>query len=462
MKGEMAFAISLLIFRHIRIFGFMAHILIIEDDISFAGLLQDFLEMQGYRVSMADTIAEGINLLNTQPDALLLDYRLPDGTGMDILAALTERNMSVPAIMMTSFHDVRLVVATMRSGACDYITKPVNPEELLLALRDALTKRTPSQQVTSTLPQFIEGRSGAAHTLYEHMKLVAGTDYSVILQGNSGTGKELAAANIHKLSRRSSRPFVALDCGALSPELAGSELFGHIKGAFTGAVQNKRGQFELAKGGTLFLDEVGNLSYDIQVKLLRALQEQEITPVGSTDRIKTDVRIITATNDDLQVAVNNGKFRLDLYHRLNEFKILLPSLQQRKEDMDMFISYFIDQANQELGKNINGISDTVKGLFMRYDWPGNFRELKNIIRRAVLLTNGDKIGTEHLPEEMLYYTPASQSAIAGLKDSKEQKEKELIIKTLIQTKYNKSKAAKLLNVDRSTLYYKMTKYGIHG
>jgi two-component system response regulator HydG len=281
------------------------------------------------------------------------------------------------------------------------------------------------------------------------------------VQGDSGTGKEQVARSIHNKSKRSGRPFIAIDCGALSNELAASELFGHIKGAFTGALLDKKGQFEAADGGTLFMDEVGNLSYEVQVKLLRALQEREIQPVGSNKIIKVDVRIVTATNDDLINSVKNGSFREDLYHRLNEFKIQLPPLRDRPEDMSLFIEYFIKQSNREFDKRVKDVSPDVNMLFQTYDWPGNLRELKNIIKRAVLLTNTDTIEMEALPEEMAFtVSNAAKTASADLKQIQSETEKELIEKTLKEVKYNKSKAAKLLNIDRTTLYYKMAKYGI--
>jgi two-component system response regulator HydG len=372
--------------------------------------------------------------------------------------------MHIPAIIMTSFNDVRTAVQAMRSGAFDYITKPVNADELLLVLNEALNRKTttaPATQQQNVLSGFIEGNSEISKKLYEYIKLVAPTDMSVIILGESGTGKEYVARSIHSLSKRADKPFIAVDCGALSKELAASELFGHVKGAFTGALQNKKGLFEAANGGTLFLDEVGNLSYEVQVKLLRALQERVIQPIGSTQQIRVDVRIITATNEDLPSA--NGNFREDLYHRLNEFKMDVPPLREREEDLEIFTQHFIKQANQELGRQIKRLSSGATTVFRQYDWPGNLRELKNVIRRMVLLTESETAGMESLPDEMTFSVnqmPKTQST--DLKALNEGNEKELIKEILRQVKNNKSKAARLLNIDRKTLYKKMEKYQIEG
>jgi two-component system response regulator HydG len=421
--------------------------------------LEQFLLRNGYDVTVAHNVKTGkASLLTKKFDLALLDYRLPDGLGMDLLTILHSNYKHTAPIIMTSFHDVRIAVKTIRSGAYDYITKPVNHDELLLIIQEALSKKDALTAPVVKAPKFIEGTSVVSQQLQEYIRLVAPTDFSVIIQGDSGTGKELAARSIHNLSKRSSKAFVALDCGALSADLAGSELFGHVKGAFTGALQQKVGQFEAADGGTIFLDEVGNLSYEIQVKLLRAIQERVIQPVGSNKQINVDVRIIAATNENLLNAVKNGKFREDLYHRLNEFKIQVPSLHDRREDIMLFVDYFIKQTNAELGKKIKGISKDVELLFMKYDWPGNLRELRNIVKRAVLLTANDEISVAALPNEMLLSVQREAEQLASLQSTNS--ERDLIINALEETQYNKSKAAKLLNIDRTTLYYKMSKYNI--
>ncbi len=441
----------------------MPNILLVEDDTTFSQILEGFLKKHGHDVDAVYNVKNGVRSLEKKEyDLLLLDYRLTDGNGLEVLAATKERGMHIPAIIMTSFNDVRTAVQAMRSGAFDYITKPVNADELLLVLNEALSRKDaePASQ-QKVLSGFIEGDSEVSHKLYEYIKLVAPTDMSVIILGESGTGKEYVARSIHSLSKRAEKPFVAVDCGALSKELAASELFGHIKGAFTGALQNKKGLFEAANGGTLFLDEVGNLSYEVQVKLLRALQERVIQPIGSTQQIRVDVRIITATNEDLPSGKSN--FREDLYHRLNEFKMEVPALREREEDLEIFTQHFIKLANQELGRSVKRLSSGAMTVFRQYDWPGNLRELKNVIRRMVLLSETETAGMESLPDEMTFsVNQMPKSPSTDLKALNETNEKELIKEILRQVKNNKSKAARLLNIDRKTLYKKMEKYQIEG
>jgi two-component system response regulator HydG len=444
----------------------MARILIVEDDSTFSALLTGFLKKHGNEVQPAISVKEANEQLDqTGYDLVLLDYRLPDGTGLDVLAHIQTKNLNTAAIVMTSFHDIRTAVKTVKLGAYDYITKPVNADELLMVIHEALAvNQEEPQAVHKDDGSFVAGVSNVSQEIQNHVKLVAPTNLSLIIQGESGTGKEQVARTIHKFSKRPDGPFVALDCGALSQELASSELFGHLKGAFTGALQNKKGQFEMANGGTLFLDEVGNLSYEVQVKLLRALQERVIQPIGSNQLIKVDVRIIAATNDDLLTSVRNGNFREDLYHRFNEFKIVLPALRERIDDMELFISHFIMQANSELNKRVKDIDDEVRRLFYKYDWPGNLREMKNTIKRAVLLAEGSVITMQDLPTEMNSVVEEQQT-IASTPDLKAMQalnEKETIVKVLREVRFNKSKAAKLLNIDRTTLYYKMAKYNIEG
>jgi two-component system, NtrC family, response regulator HydG len=441
----------------------MAQILVIEDDSTFALLIENFLQKHQHQVDVRHNVKSGFQALQQKPyDILLLDYRLPDGNGLEMLSAARNKNINIPAIMMTSFNDVRTAVKAIQTGAFDYITKPVNPDELLMRLNDALGKKEVKQPVEETSSsEFISGKSEASQKLHEYIELVGPTDMSVIIQGESGTGKEYIANSIHRVSKRAKNPFIAIDCGSLSKELAASELFGHQKGAFTGALYDKKGQFEAAHGGTLFLDEVGNLSYDVQVQLLRALQEKVIHPVGSNKQIKVDVRIITATNEDMLSSVAKGEFREDLYHRLNEFKISVPALRERDNDLETFIKHFISLANKELGRNVKRLSVEVTSIFKKYDWPGNLRELKNVIKRMVLLSKGEEAGIETLPEEMItsINLPLKPSG-TDLKALNEANEKELITETLRKVKYNKSKAAKLLNIDRTTLYNKMEKYQI--
>ena len=444
----------------------MAKILIVEDDTTFSQLLQGFLKKHGFDTVATNTIRSSFEQIEASPfDLLLLDYRLPDGTGLEVLAKANEKAIAIPAVIMTSFNDVRTAVKAIQLGAFDYITKPVNPEELLMIINNALHKKKDKTTAAVAIPDnppFIKGDSPEANKLYGYIDLVAPTDMSVVIQGESGTGKEYAARTIHNQSKRKNKPFIAIDCGALSKDLAASELFGHIKGAFTGAINDKKGQFEAANGGTLFLDEVGNLSYDVQIKLLRALQERIIQPLGSTKQIPVNVRIITATNDDLLNSVSNGDFREDLYHRINEFKIQLPPLRSRGKDLELFIAHFIHQSNAELERNVTTISPEVKKILLKYDWPGNLRELKNVIKRMVLLTPGDTAEANSLPDEMIFSIEHNLQKASGtdLKAQNEVNEKALIVETLQKVKYNKSQAAKLLNIDRKTLYSKMDKYEI--
>ena len=442
----------------------MEKILVIEDDLTFSQLLEGFLKKNGYSTDVKHDVKSGIKALEgTKYDLLLLDYRLPDGTGIEVLTASREKSLDIPVIIMTSFNDVRTAVNAMRCGAFDYITKPVNPEELLMVIKEALKRKTesklPDKHPSST--GFISGSSSGAEKLNEYIELVAPTDMSVVIQGESGTGKEYFARVIHQKSKRADKPFIALDCGVLSKELAVSELFGHAKGAFTGAITDKKGKFEAANGGTVFLDEIGNLDYEVQVNLLRALQERVILPLGSNRPVPVDVRIISATHDDLLESVSQGKFREDLYHRINEFKIQLPALRNRGDDFELFTKHFIELANKELGRNVTRLSPEVVSVFKRYDWPGNLRELKNVIKRMVLLSKTEEAGSEALPDEMMFsINQQPKPTGTDLKAINETNEKNLIIDTLEKVKYNKSMAAKLLNIDRKTLYSKLEKYKI--
>ena len=442
----------------------MANILLVEDDKTFIQILQGFLVKQGYEVDARDCIKDAVTAISkTEYQLILLDYRLPDGIGLDLIKLLRSKDIKTPVIIITSFLDIRTAVNALKMGAFDYITKPIIPDELLMIINEAINKKEQKVTPPTVTGQFVEGNSERSVQLSDYVKLVAPTEVSVIIQGESGTGKEHIARSIHAQSNRSKESFVAIDCGTLSSELAASELFGHSKGSFTGALQDKKGQFEMANKGTFFLDEVGNLSYDVQVKLLRSLQEKVIQPIGSNRTVKIDVRIIAATNEDLLLKVKNGTFREDLYHRLNEFKILVPALRQRKGDLPQFIQHFIALSNKELGRNVQKVSDEVMEIFTHYEWPGNLREMKNSIKRAVLLTKGDTIEKLVLPEEMLLenssniHTPPAEFDLKALQETNE---REMIIKTLQEVKYNKSKAARLLNIDRKTLYLKLAKYNI--
>lgn len=445
-------------------------VLLIEDDRTFQRILEGFLAKNKFESVACSTAKEGLAAVAKQDfELVLLDYRLPDGTGMEVLEQIKHNHPQLPVIIMTSYSDIRTAVKAMKAGAFEYITKPVNPDELLLLIKSALSKPTKSEKTSVvSQPQFVVGSSDIARQLQQQISLVAPTNLSVIIQGESGTGKEQVARSIHQLSTRAQKPFVAVDCGALSKELAASELFGYVKGAFTGALRDKEGQFVAADGGTLFLDEVGNLSYEVQVKLLRAIQERIVQPLGTTKQIQVDVRIITATNDDLHEQSKNGMFREDLYYRLNEFKLHVPALRNRGDDLQEFMDFFMSQSNTELGRTTTGFNTELTNLFRKYDWPGNLREMKNVIKRAVLVTGTGEIGVASLPPEMVdavnkpLIHSIAETNTYDLKAIQESQERDLITKTLAEVRYNKSKAARLLNIDRKTLYLKMEKYNIQG
>lgn len=450
----------------------MAKILVVDDDSTFCIMLKTFLGKKGHEVKEAFSYDEALRSIKTEEwDVLLSDFRLPEYSGMDLLREAKRESTETIVILMTGYADIRMAVKAIKMGAYEYVTKPINPDEILLTISNALASRSNStafEDEDAPMPgnKFLKGISGQSQQVNDYISIVAPTNLSVIIQGDSGTGKEYIAREIHRQSKRSKKPFVAIDCGALPKDLAASEFFGHIKGSFTGAISDKIGQFEVANGGTLFLDEIGNLTYDVQVNLLRAIQERRIKRIGSSREVEVDVRIITASNDDLLEAVKNGEFREDLYHRLNEFTIHVAPLKDRKGDMSIFANHFLALANQELGKNILGFDNDVLEVFTNYSWPGNIRELRNVIRRAVLLEQSSKIGLKSLPFEILSHkedlstTRVKPVPSENLKDMKEKAEHDLIVATLEKVRYNKSKAASLLNIDRKTLYNKLKQYGI--
>ncbi|MBU2995588.1 sigma-54 dependent transcriptional regulator [Cellulophaga baltica] len=452
----------------------MPKILIIEDDTAFCQMLQKFLTKKEYDVEISFSAEDGIKKFKSDSfDAVITDLRLPNYDGIQLLTDIKTENPKTPVIVMTGYAEVSTAVRAMKKGAFDYISKPFTPEEIVMLIKNALqdkapqakTKATPkAENTTATAVEVdttanngaISGISDASKKLNEYINLVAPTDMSLLITGESGTGKEVTAKAIHDKSKRSAFNFVAVDCGAIPKEIATSEFFGHIKGSFTGAIEDKIGHFEAANGGTLFLDEIGNLSYENQIQLLRALQERKIKRVGSTKEIDVDVRIITATNEDLLDAVEKGNFREDLYHRINEFSIEIPSLYDRLEDLHLFADFFLDKANASLGKNVFGFSDETIAVFRKYHWPGNLRELQNIIKRSVLLTTGDYIEITVLPKELFEENKKPEST----NFSKDAYEKEQILRALKEANFNKSKAAKLLQITRKTLYNKINHYNL--
>jgi two-component system response regulator HydG len=482
----------------------MSNILVIDDDMDICMLLQRYLSKNGFSVTLAYSGKAALESVQQQiPDIVLCDFRLEDMTGGELLEKIKQAHPHIPVIIMTGYSDVRTAVSIMKFGAYDYVTKPLLPEEILLTLKKALaaggsaqsengqrpssnSERAPEKQRSSkTKSKYIFGKSDVFKVILDQIKLVAPTNFSVIIYGESGSGKESVAMEIHNNSQRASKPFIAIDCGTLSKELAGSELFGHEKGAFTGALNQKTGSFELANGGTIFLDEIANLSYDIQMALLRVVQERKMKRVGGIKDIDLDVRIIVASNERLSESTRKGKFREDLYHRFNEFSMEVPPLRKRQSDILMFANHFLEKTNAELEKHIQGFSPQVVEILHRYPWPGNLRELHNVVKRATLLSPGDWVEISALPFEITHYEKLNFESEAsvyanesheehsgnghaprkniplsdyGMKHASIDAEFELIVEALRKCNYNKSKAAQLLNIDRKTLYNKMKQY----
>lgn len=481
----------------------MEKILIIDDDKDLCFVLKRFLSKHGFEVLEATTGRVALDILDTvEPDLILCDFRLEDMSGSSILKKIKEKNPSVPVIIITGYSNIKTAVEVMKLGAMDYVTKPLLPDEILLTIKKALNRST-DEKPAETREQdpalkeqerlnlisakryepgsYIFGDSLDFKSILNQIDLVAPTNYSIIIYGESGSGKEVIAQEIHKRSRRSNKPFIAIDCGTLSRELAGSELFGHEKGSFTGAIGQKAGSFELANGGTIFLDEIANLPYDVQVSLLRVTQERKMRRVGGTKDIDLDVRIIVASNKKLWDSARTGHFREDLYHRFNEFQINVPPLRERVNDIMVFANHFLQQTNRELGKNVKRFSPEVEDVFKKYVWHGNLRELKNVVKRATLLADSSVIDIKSIPFELVNYrklqfessgeqpvavkdnaaVSAGQPLVArepGLKSVSIDAEYEWILETLKKVDFNKSKAAKLLKIDRKTLYNKIKQY----
>jgi two-component system response regulator HydG len=492
----------------------MQKILIIDDDRDMCLLLKRFLTRHGFDVLEAYNGKKALEFLDeTEPALVMCDFRLEDMEGNVLLGKIKEKYPHLPVIIITGYSDIKIAVEVMKMGAYDYITKPLFPDEILVTIRKALETSATPAETRASRPVYSEPVNGSStsneisdskekkptvihsgeyifgdtpvfRTILQQIDLVAPTNYTIIIYGESGSGKEAIAQEIHKRSKRKGKPFVAIDCGSLSKELAGSELFGHEKGSFTGALNQKIGSFEVANGGTIFLDEVANLSYDIQVSLLRVVQERKMRRVGGTKDIELDVRMIVASNEKLWDAARKGKFREDLFHRFNEFSIDVPPLRQRHDDVMLFANHFLQQTNHELGKNVKRFSPEVENIFKSYVWYGNLRELKNVIKRATLLTDNDTIEASSLPFEISHHdklqfeqpeTSAFPTTITQqptsiadeiprtisettLKGASIDAEYEMILKALKKVNFNKSKAAKLLNIDRKTLYNKMKQY----
>ncbi len=481
----------------------MEKILIVDDDKDLCFVLKRFLSKHGFEVLEATTGRAALEILDSvEPDLILCDFRLEDMSGSSILKKIKEKHPSVPVIIITGYSNIKTAVEVMKLGAMDYVTKPLLPDEILLTIKKALNKSAEDKPAEANEQElaireqekvnlmnakrqaetgsYIFGDSPDFKNILNQIDLVAPTNYSIIIYGESGSGKEVIAQEIHKRSRRSNKPFIAIDCGTLSRELAGSELFGHEKGSFTGAIGQKAGSFELANGGTIFLDEIANLPYDVQVQLLRVTQERKMRRVGGTKDIDLDVRIIVASNKKLWDSARTGQFREDLYHRFNEFQINVPPLRERVNDIMVFANHFLQQTNRELGKNVKRFSPEVEDVFRKYVWHGNLRELKNVVKRATLLADSSVIDIKSIPFELVNYrklqfeNTGEQPAVArdqgvtvqqppvvrepGLKSVSIDAEYEWILETLKKVDFNKSKAAKLLKIDRKTLYNKIKQY----
>lgn len=471
----------------------MKHIFIIDDDMDMCQLLSNFLQRKGFKASCATSGKKGLEAVKENNfDLVLCDFRLGDMDGKEVLQQIKAIDPSMPVIILTGYSEVKMAVEVMRLGAYDYVTKPLVPEEIIKMINKALDQEEqPANAKSSTTgstdkkkdiasdDDIMIGKDKLTQQMYKDIQVVAPTDYSVILYGESGTGKEVIAKIIHQNSKRKGKPFLAVDCGTISRELAASELFGHVKGSFTGAFADKVGFFEAANGGTIFLDEIANLPLDVQIVLLRVIQERKFKKVGDSRDIETDVRIIVASNENLQEAYKAGKFREDLYHRFNEFSISIPPLRKRKDDIVPFAHFFLEKTSQELGKTFDGFEDEVLQLFLNYDWPGNLREFRNVIRRASLLSSSGKINSNVLAWEIIGSLPSvsepitvssnaedasettgstSAEPVFDLKNAASDAEYKTILHALKQVKFNKVKAAKLLNIDRKTLYNKLKNY----
>lgn len=476
----------------------MKHIFIIDDDMDMCQLLSNFLKRKGFAASSASSGKKGLEAVKEgNYDLVLCDFRLGDMDGKEVLQQIKAIHPQMPVVILTGYSDVKMAVEVMRLGAFDYITKPLVPEEIIKMINKALEEdadpspaasaakaNTKKEKDVAADDDIMIGKDKYTQQMYKDIQVVAPTDYSIIIYGESGTGKEVIAKTIHQNSKRKNKPFMAVDCGTISRELAASELFGHVKGSFTGAFADKVGFFEAANGGTIFLDEIANLPLDVQVVLLRVIQERKFKKVGDSRDIETDVRIIVASNENLQDAYKAGKFREDLYHRFNEFSISIPPLRKRKDDIIPFAHFFLEKTSKELGKTFDGFEDEVLQLFLNYDWPGNLREFRNVIRRASLLSSSGKINSNVLAweiigsspttteptaaaastasaaiEEMVdTNTPSSGEPVFDLKNAASDAEYKTILHALKQVKFNKVKAAKLLNIDRKTLYNKLKNY----
>lgn len=447
-------------------------ILVIDDEQDICLLLERFLNKKGYECTASSDEVKGFNLIkNNNYDLVITDLKLPTISGIELLQKIKILSPKTKVIIITGYSDIKTAVEAMRFGAADYVSKPLYPDELLSVVKEALkdtlndhalkNNSNSNKKKNTYSTNYVVGSDLSSKKLFDNINLIAPTDMSVLIYGETGTGKEYVAKEIHARSDRKDKAFIAIDCGALPRDIAASEFFGHTKGSFTGALHEKEGLFEAADGGTLFLDEIGNLSYEIQVQLLRVLQERTFKKIGGNKEHSTDIRILAATNDNLLNAVKKGEFREDLYYRLNEFQLHAAPLKNRQSDIKMFAYHFLSIANKDLGKSINSIDSKVIDIFKSYSWPGNLREMKNVVKRATLISTTDCITVSCLPEELIYQQDSRQSLDLNSSDLKLaaiNAEKDAILKVLAETGNNKTKAAEILNIDRKTLYNKLKNF----
>jgi DNA-binding NtrC family response regulator len=444
-------------------------ILLIDDDDSMRRVMEFSLVEAGYAVRAAASGEEGLRLLEKETfDAVITDVTMPGMSGMEVLAGVREREERLPVIVITAYGTIESAVEAMKQGAFDYITKPFNRDELRLTLDKALRMRRLEKENVVLRAEVtdryrFESIVGASEKIREVLNMAgraAPSDANVLITGESGTGKELLAKGIHYNSTRANGPFVAVNCAAIPENLIESELFGHVKGAFTGAIRDREGKFELAGGGTLFLDEIGELRIDLQAKILRALQERQVDRVGGSHTLSIDVRVIAATNKDIERAVKEGSIREDLYYRLNVITLHMPPLRERRDDIPLLVSYFLKKFNAGVDIRIDTEAlSTIKA----YAWPGNVRELENVIEHASVLRRGDVISLADLPDKLKREKASVENIVLNLPDegiSLEDLEKNLIVKALEKHKGNQTRAAEYLGITRPTLIYRMEKYGI--
>ncbi len=448
-----------------------ASLLVIDDDRQVLGSMVEWLRELGYTVDGGGTCAEARAAVDRRPyDLVLADVRLPDGDGFDLLAYCLEKRPEMAVILLTGYGTVETAVDAIRAGAFDFLTKPIIDEELELSIHRALNQSElvkVNRQLSSQLDERygldnIVGHDQRMLRVFDMIDSVADTKASVLLTGESGTGKSLIARAVHRRSTRRDGPFIEIACGALPENLLESELFGHVAGAFTGAMHDKIGKFKLADGGTIFLDEIGTASPGMQVKMLRVLQEFEFEPVGGNKTEKVDTRVILATNEDLDMLVAEGKFRMDLFYRINVINIEMPSLRDRPADIPLLAQYFFEQIREETGKQVQGFSEEAIVAMGRYPWPGNVRELQNCIERAVLLGKGQLISPADLPSSMAAARAMAVEPVGDrtLKQALEAPERQIILEVLESNQWNRQTTADVLGINRTTLYKKMKRLGL--